>query len=621
MPTLSRKYGKNEEGKQQLPIYIAKTSHYVLSRNPAVTAKVEERLRKLESLAKDGKISKEVAEEGKGLLSRMPTLKALQDLRKEYQSLTDGNYDDKKFAAARSKLLDGMKLDEDSAKEYARKLLFAFERYQVMYIKELDLGEMTAQAIKGLYARAEQKPSADVQERLTKAKGMKKEDLLRLMEDARKPLGKREDFERDRDVEISIQAGIYKLVDPYTDYTDKDKVDEREKDLQGFFTGIGVVIRRDLAKDALLVVSPIKGSPAYNAGLKAGDYIVKIRREVDNKGEKLPQPEDTSTQGLKVQDAVKLILGTPGTKVKVYVEREGLKEPKEYEIARGLVEVESVLGAKRKDDDSWDYIIDPESKIAYIYLNQFSRNSFYEIDKALKAIEKEKAKGLVLDLRFDPGGYLDVARDICDLFIDDGLIVTIKPRVGEEYSMLGHHESTHRQRGKPDYAFASHTDFPMVCLVNGGSASASEILSACLQDHNRAYIMGERSYGKGSVQNVQELKDSGKKIDLGEIKLTTATFWRPNGKNLNKASTKGREEDDWGVRPDKAIKLSPQETAQLADRLREWSNIPNRESKVKDPEKEKDKDFKDRQLLAAMDYLRGQIQIASKKTSKKEVSE
>jgi len=241
---------------------------------------------------------------------------------------------------------------------------------------------------------------------------------------------------------------------------------------------------------------------------------------VDNNGKKLDPPEETSTKGMKVQDAVKLILGKPGTKVKVTIERAGEKD-REVEIARGLVEVESVLGHKRKTDDSWDYYIDPQSKIAYIQLTQFARKSFIDMEKVVKQLDKDGVKGLILDVRFNPGGYLDVARDICDLFIDDGLIVTIKPRVGEELAM----------RGKMDPSFQN---FPMVCLVNGGSASGSEILAACLQDHHRAVIMGERSFGKGSVQNIQKFEATG-----GEIKLTTATFWRPNGKNLNKASTKG----------------------------------------------------------------------------------
>ena len=623
IPDLARKYGKTEEAKQQLPIYIAKSSHYILSKNPDVTEKVEARIKKLEELGAKKSITKEIEDEGKRILSRMPTLKAMQDLRKNYQSLTDGKLTEKEFIATREKLLAGMKLEDDEGRLFAKKLLFGFERYKAQYIKELDLGEMAVQAIKGLYTKADQKVPNDIQERMNKAKGLPKNDLLDLLRDARMPLGKREDFEKDKDVELALHAGLYKLVDPYTDYTDREKVAEREKDLQGFFTGIGVVIRRDLVKDALLVVSPIKGSPAYIAGLKAGDYVVKIRRDVDSSGKPLAAQEETSTKGMKVQDAVKLILGKPGTKVKVVVERPGEKELREFEITRGLVEVESVLGFKRKDDDSWDYFIDPTTKIAYIYMNQFSRNSFYEMDKAIARIEKEGGKGLILDVRNNPGGYLDIARDVCDLFIEDGLIVTIKPRVGGEYAMIGKNDSIHRQRNKPDHAFKSHTDFPMVCLINGASASASEILSACLQDHNRALIMGERSFGKGSVQNVQDLKDDEQGIDLGEMKLTTATFWRPNGKNLNKSSTKGTDEEDWGVRPDRngLVKITAAEQAQLGDRLREWSNIPNREAKVKDPEKKEDKDFKDRQLEAAVDYLREQIKMAANKATTKKTVE
>jgi carboxyl-terminal processing protease len=206
-------------------------------------------------------------------------------------------------------------------------------------------------------------------------------------------------------------------------------------------------------------------------------------------------------------------------------------------------------------------------------------------------------KGLILDVRFNPGGYLDVARDICDLFIDDGLIVTIKPRVGEEMPMLGKMEP-------------SYLSFPMVCLVNGGSASGSEILAACLQDHNRAIIMGERSFGKGSVQNIQKFEATG-----GEIKLTTATFWRPNGKNLNKLSTKGSDDEDWGVRPDKGytVKLNSAETSTLSDKFRDWGNIPNRELRNKEPEKP----FDDRQLDTAMKYIREQIKLEGKDSDKK----
>src|SRR5262249_42860036 len=156
-----------------------------------------------------------------------------------------------------------------------------------------------------------------------------------------------------------------------------------------------------------------------------------------------------------------------------------------------------------------------------------------DMQEALTKLDKEGVKGLILDLRFNPGGLLDSAVKISDLFIDDGLIVTIRPRIGREQNYGGESEG-------------SYLNFPMVCLVNGGSASGSEIVAAALQDHKRAIVMGERSYGKGSVQNIQPFSSTG-----GEIKLTTASFWRPSGKNLNKSSTKGKDDEGWGVRPDK----------------------------------------------------------------------
>ena len=420
--------------------------------------------------------------------------------------------------------------------------------------------------------------------------------MIDFLAEARLPLGQREDFEKNKDIEFAIQYGIAKYVDPYTTYIDRESVEKLEMDVSGSFTGIGVQIRRDWAKDALLVVTPIKGSPAYFAGLKAGDYIVKIIREFDSEGKKIDPPIETSTKGLKLSDAVKMILGKPGTPVKILVEREGWKDPKVFDIVRGKVDVESVLGWKRDSDDNWNWYIDPKNKIAYIHLTQFAGRSYIEMERAIKKLSADGVKGLILDLRNNPGGYLDAAWKISDLFIDDGLIVTIKPRVGKEYTFHG--------RTEPSY-----TDFPMVCLVNGMSASGSEILSACLQDHNRAVIMGERSYGKGSVQNIAKFDVTG-----GEIKMTTATFWRPNGKNLNKASTKGTEDEDWGVRPDKnyTFKLEPNELLKLSETLRDWSNIPNRDL----PEKKTTPAFKDRQLEAALNYLRDQVKSTASDTNK-----
>jgi C-terminal peptidase prc len=381
-------------------------------------------------------------------------------------------------------------------------------------------------------------------------------------------------------------------VDDYTTYIDKERVPDAEKEIDGQFRGIGVQIRRDVARDGLLVVTPIRGSPAYRAGILAGDLITEIVRETDENGKPFPAPEVTSTKGMETTDAVKLIMGMPTTKIRLKIEREGEAQPIIKDLARDKVVVESVYGYKRNEkDDSWDYYVDPKNKIAYIYLTQFARNSAEEMERVVKQLAKDGAKGVVLDLRFNPGGLLPVAVSMCDLFVDDGVLVSLR---------YGNSKANERMiKGHSDN---SYLNFPMVCLVNDGSASGSEIVAGCLQDHGRAVVMGERSFGKGSVQNVETFPETG-----GKIKLTTATFWPPSGRNLNKSSTTGKDEEDWGVRPDKGftLKLDRAEKDELFDRIYNWGVIPRRDL----PPKETKKDFKDRQLEMALEYLRGQIKV------------
>jgi len=194
---------------------------------------------------------------------------------------------------------------------------------------------------------------------------------------------------------------------------------------------------------------------------------------------------------------------------------------------------------------------------------------------------------MILDLRFNPGGLLGSAVFVSDLFIDDGRIVSIRPRVGKEYKYDG--ESAN-----------SYTNFPMVVLVNGFSASGAEIVAACLQDHGRAKVMGTRSYGKGSVQSISNFEG-------GKLKMTTASYWRPSGKNINKSSTAGKEDDEWGVSPDKGfvLKLPTGEREELFEHLHDSEIIPRKDVSPKEPKKE----FKDRQLEMALDYLRNQIKV------------
>jgi carboxyl-terminal processing protease len=266
------------------------------------------------------------------------------------------------------------------------------------------------------------------------------------------------------------------------------------------------------------------------------------------------------------------------------VQREGVTDPMDFNITRGVVELESVVGVKRRANDSWDFWLDPERKIGYIRLTTFAGTSARDMAKAIAQMQRDGMKGLVLDLRFNPGGVLTGARDVSNLFIEKGEIVSIRNRAGDSNTMSA----------RPAGYLA---DVPLVCLINGDSASASEIVSAALQDHQRAAIMGERSYGKGSVQSVLD-------YDGGALKLTTASFWRPNGKNLNKTSTAGRDEDEWGVTPDPdyIIKLSRKERDDLQEHLLKIERIARRDKPAKDA-----KEFKDRQLDTALEYLRARV--------------
>jgi C-terminal peptidase prc len=602
LPALTKKHAPTKDEKEQFHythhILRGATNHFVLTHNPEAYPKAQERLTKLAQLAADKKIAPAIAEEGEKLLNRMPKLKAQQDLRKDFQQLADGKLTVEEFLKDRKKILDSTKLRNADAVEFATKVMAAVNMVRNDYVKELNQGELVGWALRGLVRRCDEKQLlTEVSEKLASVKGMKQTELLTLLSDVRQKLGKREDLDKNKDVDIAVQQMLSKL-DPYTNYIDQETKDRMHGEMTGEFSGIGIQIRKDATTDYLLVVTPIKGSPGYKAGLKAGDLITTVTREVDSLGNPLDKPDTFSTKDLPLGDAVKKILGKAGTKVKITVERKGEARPMEFEITRGRVEVESVLGCKRKTDDSWDYVIDPESKIVYVRLTSFARKTFEDLERVVNELDRKKGiKGLVLDLRFNPGGLLTSATEVCDLFIDDGWIVGIKPRGAD----------------RPTYTSGKHEGsllhFPMVCMVNGGSASGSEIVAGCLQDHHRALIMGERSYGKGSVQNIQRFKLTG-----GEIKLTTATFWRPSGKNINKSSTKGGEDEDWGILPDKGylLKLTPKERDELFEHMRDTEIIPRRDMPAATkPE------YKDKQLEMALDYLRKQIKTAAKAPVKK----
>jgi len=597
LPNLARQNGKTDEEKGQNPgVLDYQNNDFIVVLNPDVNKKSVERLGKFDQIAKDKNLAKDLIEEGSSLLKRMPKLEAKQSLRKVYQHLADGDIDLAKFSAERKSIIDSTLISEREADDYAKMVMRAVRLVKQQYFKDVNQAQLLDGSVRGLYRLVNEKLPSDILERLDEIKSLKDQELIKLLADARLHLGKREDLANGKDITFSLHSMLGKL-DKHTDYVDPETAAKMRDDIRGHFFGIGVQIRKNSVKDMLQVVTPIVGSPAYKAKMQAGDIITTIIREYDSEGNKLPEKEVLTTKGMTTEEAVKKIVGREGTQIKVLVEREGSKEPIEFNLIRGKVEVESVLGHKRNSDDSWNYVVDPDNKICYVRLTQFSSNTARDLSNVMKKLSQAGIKGFVLDLRFNPGGLLDSAVKISDLFIDDGLIVSIRPRNGPETSYIGR-------------ADGSYVAFPMVCLVNGGSASASEIVSACLQDHHRAIIVGSRSYGKGSVQTIHPF-DTG-----GTLKLTTATFWRPSGRNLNKSSTQGRDEDEWGVTPDPGflLDIGKKEVNDLQVHLRDQEIIrgpnprPNPDAKV---------DFHDRQLDLAVEYLRNQIRASARNGAKK----
>ena len=318
--------------------------------------------------------------------------------------------------------------------------------------------------------------------------------------------------------------GMLNALDPHSAYLTPDLYKELQMDTQGRFGGLGIEIT---VKDGTLtVVSPIEDSPAYKAGIKPGDQILKI--------------EDEFTKDLTLMDAVKKMRGPKGSKITISIKREGVSELLDFNLIRDTIRVQSVRSRVL------------EEGYVYIRLAQFQERSDRDLQRALEKHNSEKGaiRGLVLDLRNNPGGLLTQAVRVSDLFLDSGMIVYTDGRLeGQKQKYFAHKEG-------------SWTDFPMVVLVNGGSASASGIVAGALQDHRRAVILGTKTFGKGSVQTILPLDDS------SALRLTTARYYTPKGRSIQAT----------GIVPDIVMENSPVQEAKPDDRrqrpsLRE-ENIP-----------------------------------------------
>ncbi|MBW3599012.1 MAG: S41 family peptidase [Planctomycetes bacterium] len=329
----------------------------------------------------------------------------------------------------------------------------------------------------------------------------------------------------------AMDGMVGSLGDQYSSYIPPSDFGEFQESLDQQFGGVGIVVEMHPETKLLTVMSPLVNTPAYAAGLRSGDVILEI--------------DGQSTRDMAMSDAVAVMRGKPGSEVALTVRRPQAEAPLEFRLQRAIIPVESVLGDTRQPDGSWNYFLEENPRIGYIRMMTFGDHTVEELFKALRQYEKHEIDALILDLRDNAGGYLNAAIDVSNMLIDTGRIVSTRGRDG---AVRASYEASPSKTQFP-------RDKPMAVLVNGYTASAAEIVAACLQDHGRAVVVGMRSWGKGTVQNVIPIEGGD-----SALKLTTASYWRPSGKNIHRGKDVG-EDGDWGVRPDPGFVIPLSEQA------------------------------------------------------------
>lgn len=364
-----------------------------------------------------------------------------------------------------------------------------------------------------------------------------------------------------------FMEGALQPLDEFSSVIWPQQVADFRKYTVGRFSGVGIQI--NIQAGSITVFTPLEGTPAYRAGIRPGDVIVKI--------------DGIDATKISLDDAVERITGPSGTDVTLTVLHEGEDEEVDLTMTRESIQLETVKGVQRKADGvNWNYMADPDERIAYIRISSFTDKTTADLREALEHIESEGARGLILDLRFNPGGLLTAAWEMADLLLPGDRVIL---------KTAGDHSKDWEKRST-----AAHTELPLIVLINDRSASASEIVSGAVKDHERGLIIGERSFGKGSVQNLIALTDN-----EALLKLTTAHYFLPSGRCLQ------REDDSlaWGVEPDLEVRLTPREVRYVRTTRRDADIISNGEQSANDAAiEEPDSRASDAQFETAMLLMR-----------------
>ena len=350
--------------------------------------------------------------------------------------------------------------------------------------------------------------------------------------------------------------GMLKDLDEHSRFISDSGFREFKEDLQQEFGGVGMYVGLDAETQTLMVLAPMPNTPAYEAGIQVGDLIVEIA--------------GVPTVGKSRSDAVKELRGPVGETVDIKIQRGD--DTLFKTLTRAKIPIESAHGGFRKPDGTWVFVLKDHPEIGYIRLSQFGEMTDSEMRAALKSLP-DNVEGLIFDLRANPGGLLDVAVEICDMFLESGLpIVRIK---GREKKLIREYQST--------AGTELPAGLPVCILIDRYSASASEIVSGCLQDHGRAVLIGEQTYGKGTVQDIIPIQHN-----RSLLKLTTASYWRPSDRQIDRHDPEAQKTKVWGVQPDDGfvVEISDEElieNLQHRNSLDVSGLVPDDEEDLSDP--------------------------------------
>jgi len=374
---------------------------------------------------------------------------------------------------------------------------------------------------------------------------------------------------------------LHKHGDQHSQFLNEAEANPLRSEIHQQFGGIGVRIGFLGERHRLAIVAPPdQGTPAARAKLKPGDFILAIN--------------DQPTDSIQMSDVLRLVRGKPGTVLRLKVESLSEPAPRTVELVREVINTESVLGDRRDKDGSWQFRLENDPRIAQIRITSFGDRTASEFVNVMSKLSTNGVRAIVLDLRDNPGGSLDAAVSVCEMLLPTGK--TIVETRGRGQVLLHRYVST---------AGGKFADVPMAVLVDQNSASAAEIVAACLQDHGRAIVVGQRSYGKGTVQQLLPL-ESGKSL----LKLTWASFWRPSGANIHHA-VGAPENAKWGVSPDPGYesKLSPEEykTYEAYRERRDGFGSLDEKDIVDPAVAAKLAGFKDKPLQLAIEYLQRKL--------------